>query len=71
VTRVRMLTPIRGTVEGRYDGVAYGDIIDVDLDARAQLWIAQKMAVAVDPDTPTTGRLKPGLSDGDSRYAHY
>jgi hypothetical protein len=34
-----------------------GDIIDVD-DHRAAIWISQKLCEAVNPNTPTTGRLK-------------
>lgn len=56
--RVRMLVPITGTVESKYDGVAPGDIIEIASDARAEIWISQKMAAAVDPNTPPTGRPK-------------
>jgi hypothetical protein len=58
MTRVRMSIPIAGVVEGRYDGVKPGDVIEVDSDARAEIWIAQKLCVAVDPNTPTTARPK-------------
>jgi hypothetical protein len=70
--RVKMLRAIMAVVEAKYVDVQPGDVIDIDLDARAEIWIAQKLAVAVDPNTPTTARLKEaGLSGGDSRYAHY
>jgi hypothetical protein len=53
-----MLMPISGVVESIYQDVQPGDIIDVANDARAKLWISQKLAVAVDPNTPATGRPK-------------
>jgi hypothetical protein len=56
--KVKMLIPISGVVESTYQDVQPGDIIDVAHDARAQLWISQKLAVAVAPNTPTTARLK-------------
>ena len=53
-----MLAPISGIVESRYDGVQPGDVIEVALDSRAELWISQKIAVAVDPNTAIRARLK-------------
>jgi hypothetical protein len=70
VRRVKMLTPIQGTVEGRYDGVSYGDVIDIDNDARAEIWIGQKMCVAVDPNTPITGRHLKNAGGIGNRYAN-
>jgi hypothetical protein len=70
--RVKMLIPIAGVAESQYDGVQPGDIIDVALDSRAEFWISQKLAVAVAPDTPITGRRIKDAGGSDSRYVqHY
>ena len=57
-TRVRMLTGIAGTVEGRYTDVRRDDVIDVDNDTRAEIWIGQKLCVPVDPNTPISAQPK-------------
>jgi hypothetical protein len=63
--KVKMLIPVSGVVESIYQDVQPGDVIDIPLDSRAKLWISQKLAVAVDPNTACTARPK------DTSPAHY
>jgi hypothetical protein len=64
--KIKMLTPIMGTVESIYENVLPDDVIDVD-PVKAAGWISLKWAADVDQSTPITARC---LRDPNAR-AHY
>jgi len=53
--RICMKIGIAGPADG-YDSINPGEVVEIP-DDRARLWIDQKIAAAVAPDTKITGRL--------------
>jgi hypothetical protein len=74
--KIKLLLPIRGTVESIYTDVMPGDIIDIE-PVKAAGWVELKWAAYCDPSTPVTERClrdpgtEPGIGATKTRFAHY